>query len=87
MQSVLKNKSALKSALQEVNEHEMCAIFEETSVHYRVLYPPGMEIEGMRIDGAQSSKTGGKVAALKRLLVIMERHRRAQWAFLVFGEN
>ena len=87
MQSVVQNKSALKSALQEVNDHEMCAIFEETPVHYRVLYPPGMYIEGMRIDGAQSSKTGGKVAALNRLLVIMERHRRAQWAFLAFGEN
>ena len=84
MQSVLKNKSALKSALEEVNDHEMCAIFEENGSHYQVLYPPGIYIEGMRIDGAQSSKFGGKVASLNRLIVIMERHRRAQWAF---GEN
>ena len=84
MQSIVQNKSALKSALEEVNAHEMCAIFEETAIHYRVIYPAGMYIEGMRIDGAQSSKTGGKVASLNRLIVIMERHRRAQWAF---GEN
>lgn len=61
----------VKDRIEEVKAHCMCAKFEEDRTHYRVIYP-----EGYFPNGVQCSKGKGKIVALERLLIVMERHWR-----------
>ena len=68
-----RNMARVAELLAAVNTHPMCAKFEELGGKYRVIYPPGMIL-----DGAQATHAGcGKSVALERLLAAMERHWRA----------
>lgn len=60
---------AVQESLDAVKSHCMCFCFEETTTHYRVLYP-----DGYFPNGVQASKRLGKAEALSRILGAMERH-------------
>jgi hypothetical protein len=47
----------------------MCLRFEETGTHFRVIYPDGYFPNGVQVD-----KRLGKIEALERILLAMERH-------------
>lgn len=70
MKTIKQNKAALKELLQEVQEHCMCALFEDNGAKFLVTYPPGMILGGV-----QATHAGcGKIVALERMLNAMERH-------------
>jgi hypothetical protein len=61
--------AAIEDAKARVQAHPMCARFHDDGERFVVYYPPGMII-----DGARASYAAGKLIALERLLVVMERH-------------
>lgn len=66
------NKAAVTAKLQEVKAHPMCLSFEDTGSSYRVIYPSGDEFW---VDGLHATYLKlGKLAALERLLEVMEKH-------------
>lgn len=68
--SVQANIQAVEEALAKVENHCMCASFEDRGGVYRVLYPAGMILDGVQAEYAHC----GKAIALERMLSAMERH-------------
>lgn len=68
--SVQANIQAVEKALRDVQQHCMCARFEDLGGAYRVLYAPGFRLDGVQAVYQQC----GKVVALERMLSAMERH-------------
>ncbi len=60
----------LGAARLAVEQHPMCARFEDLGGAYRVLYPCGFQLDGVQATYA----TIGKAEALRRMLKAMERH-------------
>jgi hypothetical protein len=71
MNTIQQNINSAKDAENAVRNHCMCAKYEMTGTHYRVLYP-----EGYFPNGVQVSKRLGKIEGFSRLLAMMERHWR-----------
>lgn len=63
------NKELLETALTAVKGHCMCFSFEETEVHYIVLFPAG----DFALNGVRVSKGMGKIVALNKAFQVMEK--------------
>ncbi len=68
--SIQQNIKDLAAKLAEVKSHCMCVSVTDNGSAFLILYPPGMIIDGARA----TYKECGKIVALDRLLVVMERH-------------
>jgi len=67
---VRENAEKVAELLLKVQQHCMCARFEDLGGAYRVLYAPGFQLDGVQAVYAQC----GKAVALERMLNAMERH-------------
>jgi len=67
---VRENAEKVAELLLKVQQHCMCACFEDLGGAYRVLYAPGFQLDGVQAVYAQC----GKAVALERMLNAMERH-------------
>lgn len=63
------NAAIMSNLLEEVTRHPMCAKFENTGTHYRIVYPLG----DFPTDGMQVSLGMGKIKALQMALAYIER--------------
>lgn len=70
------NKQKVTALIAEIKAHCMCAKFEDDGWKYLILYPPGFQLDGCQAVYRQS----GKAAALERLLLVIERHWREDFA-------
>lgn len=64
------NAAAVQESLRAVQQHCMCARFEDIGGAFQVLYPEGFRLDGVRATYANC----GKKVALDRMLNVMERH-------------
>ena len=63
------NFEKMKALIAAIKDHCMCARFQSMNDRFRVIYP-----DGYFPNGVQASYSIGKIAALARILDMMEHH-------------